>query len=322
MSKKGIEDLKKEYEEIRMSEAQVDAFRKTIEKAKKDNRKSGSLRIWKNVATAAAAVLITFIVLPNTSAGVAHAMAKIPLLGNVVKVVTFRDYDYDSGAQIADIDVPKLEVEEAAPEEAGIALTELPGEGSPAYGGEESMEDSLNASALKETVNGINADIDALTEQIIADFKKDAEEQTGVKEVLVSHEVMATPDAYFTLQLTHYEASADGAETVYYYTIDMATGERLLLADLFAEDVDYTSIISTEIIRQMRERMAADANVSYWLDEEFEEWNFTSITDDTQFYINENNNVVISFNEGEVAPMYMGVETFEVPAEVLEDIRK
>ena len=322
MSKKGIEELKKEYEEIRMSETQVDAFRRSIEKAKKDNRKNRTLRTWKNIATAAAAVVIAFIILPNTSAGVAHAMAKIPFLGNMVRVVTFRDYNYDSETQIANVEVPKLEVEETAPEDAGIAVAGVQGGESAAYDGEEIMEDGMNTPVLQETVNGINADIDALTEQIIEDFKKDAEEQTGVKEVLVSHEVMAPPDEYFTLQLTHYESSADGAEMIYYYTIDLASGQRLALKDLFTDGADYIGMISEEIIRQMRERMAADENVDYWLDEEFEDWNFTSITDETQFYINENNNVVISFNEGDVAPMYMGVENFEIPAAVLSDIRK
>ena len=125
MSKKGIEDLKKEYEEIRMSEAQVDAFKSTIEKAKKENRRSSSLRIWKNIATAAAAVLITFIILPNTTAGVAHAMERIPLLGNVVKVVTFRDYTHEDETQIADIDVPHIETEENGAGNGTVTATKV-----------------------------------------------------------------------------------------------------------------------------------------------------------------------------------------------------
>lgn len=322
MSKKGIEDLKKEYEEIRMSEVQVDLFKQSIEKAKKDNRRIKRMRGFKIAGTAAAAVIIAFIILPNTSAGVAHAMAKIPFLGNMVRVVTFRDYNYDSETQIANVEVPKIELEETVAEDTGVATADLTREESAAYDGEGSMEDGMNASSLKETVNGINADIDVLTEQIISDFKTDVEAETAVKEVIVSHEVVATPEAYFTLKLMHYESSADGVEKIYYYTIDLVTGERLALEDLFAEDADYIDVISEEIIRQMRERMAADKNVVYWLDEEMDDWNFKEITEDTQFYINENNNVVISFNEGDVAPMYMGVETFEIPSEVLEGVRK
>lgn len=319
MSKKGIEDLKKEYEEIRMSEAQVDAFKSSIEKAKKENRRSSSLRVWKNIATAAAAVLIIFIILPNTSAGVAHAMERIPLLGNVVKVVTFRDYTYEDDTQLADIDVPHLEVEESG---AGVVTTDADGaDGTPAYDGESQYNEAALFS-LEESADGINKDIDALTNQIVEEFEADIRDRTGVKEVIVSHEVIPTPERYFTLKLTHYEAAADGAEWVYYYTIDLLTGERVALKDLFTGDADYISIINDEIIRQMREQMAADESIVYWLDEEFEEWNFKGITEETQFYINENNNLVISFDEGEAAPMYMGVVTFEIPAQVLADIRK
>lgn len=316
MSKKGIEDLKKEYKEIRMSEAQVDAFKQSIEKAKKDNRKRSSLRVWKNAGTIAAAVLITFIILPNTSAGVAHAMSQIPLIGNVVKVVTFRDYQYDSGTQIADVNVPNLEVEDT-----GISLAQTTDEEGAAYDGE--TEEALPiAFSLKESTGEINADIEALTAQIIEEFEADVKMQTGVKEVIVSHESVATPEQYFTLKLSHYEASADGMENVYYYTIDLTTGERVALADLFVKDADYVSVISEEIKRQMREQMASDENVAYWLDEEIDEWNFKEITGETQFYINADNKLVISFNEGEVAPMYMGVVNFEMPAEVLSEIRK
>ena len=46
------------------------------------------------------------------------------------------------------------------------------------------------------------------------------------------------------------------------------------------------------------------------------------ITDETSFYMNENGNIVIGFNEGEAAPMYMGAVEFEIPTEVLVDIRK
>ena len=72
----------------------------------------------------------------------------------------------------------------------------------------------------------------------------------------------------------------------------------------------------------MKEQMDADENVYYWLNDEIEEWNFKAITDETSFYLNEQGNVVIGFNEGDVAPMYMGTVEFEIPAEILDGIRK
>ena len=48
----------------------------------------------------------------------------------------------------------------------------------------------------------------------------------------------------------------------------------------------------------------------------------TTVIQHVMNYVNEKDNVVISFNEGEVAPMYMGALEFEIPADVLSDIRK
>ena len=102
----------------------------------------------------------------------------------------------------------------------------------------------------------------------------------------------------------------------------MNTGERLQLKDIFKEGVDYITPISENIKAQMKEQMEKDENVSYWLNDEIEEINFKAITPNTSFYLNEKGNVVIGFDEGEVAPMYMGTVEFEIPNEVVKDIRK
>ena len=96
----------------------------------------------------------------------------------------------------------------------------------------------------------------------------------------------------------------------------------MALKDVFKEDADYITRISENIKEQMKQQMQEDENKVYWLEDEIEELNFTAITEDVSFYLNENGNVVIGFNEGDVAPMYMGAVEFEIPAEVLSDIRK
>ena len=73
----------------------------------------------------------------------------------------------------------------------------------------------------------------------------------------------------------------------------------------------------------MREQMDADENVYYWLDDEdIPEWNFREITEDTSFYVNGDDQIVIAFNEGDVAPMYMGCVEFVIDNTVLAGIRK
>ena len=66
----------------------------------------------------------------------------------------------------------------------------------------------------------------------------------------------------------------------------------------------------------MRQRMAEDENLTYWIDnEDIPEWNFEAIAENQDFYVNKNGKVVICFNEYEVAPGYMGCVEFIVENE-------
>ena len=262
-----------------------------------EQNKKNQTSIIKFAVAAAVAVVGIFIILPNTSGTIAHAMEQIPILGPLVKVVTFRDYEYEGERNMADIEVPEIKQEEQ-------------------------IEDSTLQETIDRTTAEINTEIQSITDNLIAEFEKNLDEEMGYQDVTVTSEVLATTPDYFTLKLICYQGAGSGYQWNYYYTIDLNTGERLQLKDIFKEGADYITPISENIKLQMQERMDADENVYYWLNDEIEEWNFKAITDETSFYLNEKDNVVIGFNEGDVAPMYMGTVEFEIPAEVLEGIRK
>jgi hypothetical protein len=97
--------------------------------------------------------------------------------------------------------------------------------------------------------------------------------------------------------------------------VDKTTGNIITLSDLYGQDTDYIDTISKEIKRQMQDRMATDENNIYFIKSDEEPSGFDKITDDTNFYIDENGNVVIVFDEYEVAPGYMGVVEFTLPQE-------
>lgn len=290
--------LKKSYEKQQMTKEQIEQLHQTIREAKNMNQRKGNQGSIIKFAVAAAVVVVgIFIILPNTSGTIAHAMEQIPILGQLVKVVTFRDYEYEGERNMADIEVPEIKPEEQ-------------------------LEDSTLQETIDRTAAEINAEIQAITDELIAEFEKNLDEEMGYQDVVVTSEVLATTPEYFTLKLICYQGAGSGYQWNYYYTIDLNTGERLQLKDIFREGADYITPISENIKLQMQERMDADENVYYWLNDEIEEWNFKTITDETSFYLNEKDNVVIGFNEGDVAPMYMGTVEFEIPAEVLEGIRK
>ena len=341
-----LEQVKQQYKQINMSKEQVEQMKKRIEEAKQEKqqaerkqqlqrkpagrKKPLSLKIGLTAAAAAAA----FILLPNISKDAAYAMSRLPIVGGLVEVVTFRDYQYEDDRHRADVDVPELvpnqtlvSDQEKGSDQAGAAnQTNGPGQTDSVETGTAGNSSAENSNAvqenLKKTTDEINAEIQAITDQIIAEFEENAKDQEGYQDIMIKHEILNTSEDYFTLKLICYQASGSGAEWDYFYTIDLETGERLALTDLFTEGADYITPISESIKKQMQERMDADENVYYWLDDEIEEWNFKQITDETSFYVNADNNIVISFNEGDVAPMYMGCVEFEIPDEVVKGIRK
>ena len=299
---KELQALRSEYEKQQMTGEQNKQLQQTIREVgkmeqNKINQTRNQTSAWKYVAAVAAVVAAVFVILPNTSGTIAHAMEQIPIIGSLVKVVTFRDYEYESDRNMADIQVPEIKQEEQ-------------------------VENSTLQENLDRTTAEINAEIQEITDNLITEFETNLKNEWGYQDVVVTSEVLATTPDYFTLKLICYQGAGSGYQWNYFYTIDLNTGERLQLKDIFEEGADYITPISENIKVQMQERMDADESVYYWLNDEIEEWNFKSVTDETSFYINENGNVVIGFNEGDVAPMYMGAVEFEIPGDVLNDIRK
>lgn len=257
-----------------------------------EHRKNHKKRWGKVIAGAVAAAAAVVILLPNLSMSVAYAWEKLPVLSTIVKVVVWRDYQREEGRYEANVSVPKVKVE---PEESA---------------------DPAVREELQQSADQINASVEELTDQIIAEFEGNLEadkELYGADSIHVGHEVVTDNDRYFSLKVWVVEAMGSGYEQDHYYTIDRSSGKILTLADLFTDE-SYIGTVSGEIKRQMREQMDADENIYYWLDNtDVPEWNFKQISADQSFYISEDGALVICFNEGDVAPMYMGCVSFEMP---------
>ena len=311
-----MNELKNNYMEKEMSPQQVEAMKVAMEKAKADQAKNNKVVAYRRFVAVAAGFAMAFVILPNTSVSVAHAMSKIPVLGNIVEVVTFRDYQYEDDRNLADVKVPELALADQENPTEDKVTKDLAGE---ALIEEESMQ--VKEETLEKSMEEVNEEIQSITASFIDEFKTNLENEQGYQELTVESEVVNTTSNYFTLKLICYTAQASGTEWNYYYTIDLTTGERALLKDIFADGADYITPISDNIKEQMKKQMAADEKVSYWLYDEMEEFNFKEISEEQSFYIDTEGNIVISFNEGDVAPMYMGVVEFTIPNEVLSDIR-
>jgi hypothetical protein len=292
MGNEEIKKIKEEYMKVKMSKEQVEAMKEKIEQAKKDKRKERRRNIVKYTAGAVTAAMAAFVILPNTSQRVAFAMEQIPIVGDVVHTVTFRQYLYEDDRNYADVETEKIKT-------------------------------NGKNKKLEKSSEKINEEIDAITKKQVAEFKEELKEKKGYQSMTIKTEVVTSNEEYFTLKLMCYQAAGSGSEKDYYYTIDLKTGECLRLKDLFKADADYKKVISDNIKEQMRTEMKKDKNVKYWLDDaEAAMWEFDSIKDTTSFYINNKGKLVICFNQGKVAPMYMGSVEFDIPSTVTEPLLK
>ena len=174
------------------------------------------------------------------------------------------------------------------------------------------------AKLSEEGVQEINQDMETTVDELIRQFEDNLSEE-GYHGLHVSQEVVTDNAQYYTVKLSVLETEASGYEHNQFYTIDKQTGNVVTLADLFAKDSDYISVISENIKSQMRQQMASDEGVTYFLDDDnMAEFNFQEITDETNFYFNEKGELVIAFDEYEVAPGSMGAPEFVIPQKIVE----
>lgn len=296
MSEEKLNELKREYDAIPIPEGLEFRVKSSIAQAKNAQKKEEPTmkqhHYLRTIIGTCAAAMLTVVVLANSTAGIAHAMEQVPVLGAITRVVTFRTFEEDNGNTAAKIDVPQVE-----------------------GGGE------------------LNDAIKSYTDAIIAEYKRDAavteeyaadpdapDALTNHYAVDLSYTVVTDTEKLFALRFDKSIVMASGTESVMIYNLDKATGKILTLADLFQPDSGYLDVLTKNIQEQMQARMDADENVHYWLNDEVTDWNFTALSPDVAFYVNEDGLLTIVFNEGDVAPMYMGVTEFTIPADVTAGI--
>lgn len=293
---RGLDELKKEYMGVKAPQKGKEKVINAMEKAIKDKNRKKTILFRKRL-TAAAAVVAVAIILPNTNASVAMAMENIPVIGGLFKVVTFRNYEYDDGHRSAKVDVPQLAMEESPDMAAPQAMA---------------------------GIDELNKNVEDYTNMLIEKFEAEAETiGEGYQGLDITYDVVMDTADWFTLKIDVLETQASGYEQHKYYHIDKRTGNIATLKDLFIDNADYISPISEEIKRQMRENMTKDENLIYFLDSEITpEEDFVQIQPEQNFYFNENGDIVIAFDEYEVAPGYMGSLEFVIPSDILEPVRK
>lgn len=290
MEDKNLQELKKEYNEIPIPD-ELDFI---VKKALKDSGvyKSKRKTIYKRLGVTAASLAIVIGILAvgvNSNQAFADKLSKIPVVDSIVKVLTFKRYNIDEDKYKVNIEVPSIE---------GLE--------------NKALEDSLNEKYISKNKE--------LYEEFITDMEGLKKIDDGHLGIESGYVVKTDNDNILSIGRYVVNTVGTSSTTFEYDTIDKKNEILITLPSLF-KDNKYIEIISENIKEQMRGQMKSDSKKVYWIaDESGNNMNiFKEISENQNFYINDQSQLVISFNKYEVAPGYMGIVEFIIPTDILAD---
>ena len=280
----GIADAKKDLEEEGSKESRQESRKQdgNRNRSSSGNRNRGILYLRRGLATAAACLCI-ITALANVDPVISNAMGRLPIIGAISRVVTFRTFENSSGDFEAKVEVPKIQGETG---------------------------EDISA----------NQEIEAYAEGLIRQYEEDLAAASGEGNYALnsSYDVVYDGERYLCIRLRTTLVMAGATENVKVFTVDKESGRTVGLGELCDEAL--LQKISENIKEQMEAQMAADDKVSYFLHSDVEEWNFKELTGDESFYFAQDGSLVICFDEYEVAPGYMGAVEFTIPREITGDL--
>jgi len=277
-------DLKDEYQNIKIPEELELVVRNSIKKENKHMRKN---RIVMKSFASAAALILVFTATVNLSPSAAYAMEQVPILGSLVRLVSFSSLTYQDDIYEADLEVPQIE---------GLE--------------DDTLQNTLNQKYLEENTKLFN---DFLA--TIGDKKIDP----STFGLYTNYKVKTETEDLFVVESVKTEIAASAAESVHYDNIDLKNQIIISLPSLFTDD-SYIDVISDYLNSYMQEHINTEEGIMYFLKINGEVDGFDKIDAEQSFYITADSKLVIVFDEYAVAPGSMGIVEFTIPTDVLKDI--
>ena len=282
-----LKELEKQYNKVPIPKELDFVVERALQQGKKKRKKRAPQWL---LGSAAAAMLFTAGL--NVSPAMARTLSEIPLVGSVVKVLTWTEYEVAEDTYDANIKVPSIE----------------------------NLENQKLANTLNEKYRAEGKTLydNFITE--VGDLKANGGGHLGVDS---GYDIKTDTDQILSIGRYIVNTVGSSSTVMHYDTIDKENEILITLPMLFKDD-HYIQTISDNIKEQMRAQIAASNQEKvYWIkgaglsDEELME-EFKTINTEQQFYISDKGKLVISFDKYEVAPGYMGVVEFEIPTDVLK----
>lgn len=289
-----LEKMKERYDNIPIPEELTVRIQHEIMESRKQQAEKNSAgsrykfrKVIHGMEAAAAAVCILFTAALNTSPVFAKEAAQLPVIGGLARILTFRSYETETDDIAVSVEIPSIE---SISEDTGITV------------------DSINQEILARCSQYADEALIRAEEYRTAFLETGGTLEEWAKhniKITVNYEIKQQSSNYLSFVVRGYENWTNAHNETKYYNLDLSTGKIVTLKDILGDN--YTETVNKSIQEQIVERQ--NAGETFFT---AEKGGFTGISEDTMFYINENNHPVIVFEKYEIAPGAAGEPEFEI----------
>jgi len=282
--KKEIEELKKEYKNVPTPDNLNDVVNKSISNYRKEKSKMKKIKQFKSIVAACLLIITSFTIGVNTNESFAITAGKIPGVSMLVQLVSFDSFKIEDEIVNANVNIPAVKGFES-----------------------ETLEQQINQQ-IQERMN-----MHLEKGRLKAKEEKKAYIETGGTVdnyrpmiIEIDYAVKSYIDNRISFAVYYFESRASSYSKTYYYTIDLEENELLTLEDLLGKD--YEEKVNQKIYEIINKEL--EVSPAKYFDGDM---GFNGIKKDQNFYINEDNQIVVVFDKYEIAPGSSGEPEFIIP---------
>lgn len=252
-------------------------------------KKYYSFRGLKYAMSTVACTFVAFIFFVNVNPSFAQQMYDIPVIGDIAKVFTVKEYHENDDLKLINAKIPAIQ-----------------------NTGNTDLEQRINYEIMTKMNDVLKEAEDRAAEYKDAVIATGGEEKDYVPvNIQVDYEIKYSGDDIISFVIYKSETLASAYTETFFYNIDIETGKNLNLKDLLGEN--YKDIVNEAIYNEIEERSKDSGNSYFTADE----GGFAGIEDEFQdFYINQDGKIVIVFPKYAIAPGYMGMQEFEIDEQI------
>lgn len=196
---------------------------------RQEKRRMRMVRVFKYASSVAAVFVITAVALLNLNPVFAKAVQDVPVLGDLCRIFTFRQYGFEDEVKVINVTVPQIE-----------------------NTGNSDLEARINLEISKMIEREVEESTERAQEYYDAFLATGGDPSTyHPPATSIDYEIKYISQNMISFLIYKLETIANAYQTNRYYNIDLETGEELTLRDFLGDD--YQNIVYEQISEQIPE---------------------------------------------------------------------